>query len=91
MGILTNLVDNFFKTLQKGVSNSYQQEAQRQWDLDHPVETLKEQITREQNEIEIQQQELLDNEKKEKEAKVNHEKYNKRVQKEKENFLRNHK
>lgn len=91
MGILTNLVDNFFKSLQKGVSNSYQQEAQRQWDLDHPVETLKEQITREQNEIEIQQQELLDNEKKEKEAKVNLEKYNKRVQKEKENFLRNHK
>jgi len=91
MGILTNLVDNFFKSLQRGVSNSYQQEAQRQWDLDHPVETLKEQIIREQNEIEIHQQELLDNEKKEKEAKVNLEKYNKRVQKEKENFLRNHK
>ena len=91
MGILTNLVDNFFKSLQRGVSNSYKQEAQRQWDLDHPVETLEEQITREQNKIEIQQQELLDIEKKEKETKVNLEKYNKRVQKEKENFLRNHK
>ena len=67
MGILTNLVDNFFKSLQRGVANSYKQEAQRQWDLDHPVETLKEQITREQNEIEIQQQELLDIKKREKE------------------------
>ncbi|MEI6190342.1 MAG: hypothetical protein WCP61_07955 [Chitinophagia bacterium] len=82
MGILSDMVDNFFKSLQSGVSNLYEQEAQRQWDINHPVETLEDQITRKQKEKEIEKQEI--------EAKVNLEKYNIRVQQEKEDFLKKH-
>lgn len=86
MGILTNMVDSFFKNLQSGVADLYNQEAQKQWDIDHPAETLEDQISRKQSE----QQKFLENNKKEKEAKINLEEYNKRVQKEKEEFLKNH-
>jgi len=69
MGILTNLVDNFFKKLQGDLSNEYKEMAKKQWDLDHPpmseeeIERIKENDEKEQkkqNELKIAKQKLIE-------------------------------
>jgi len=84
MGFLTNMVDSFFKNLQNGLANRYQSEANRQWEIDHPALTEEEILqlknAREEEEKKkkevnkIKNKELVD--------------YNKKVQKEKSNYLK---
>jgi hypothetical protein len=84
MGYLTNIVDSFFKNLQNGLSNRYQTEANRQWEKDHPALTEEEilQLKNAQEEQEKKKKEV--NKIKNKEIAD----YNKKVQKEKLNYLK---
>ena len=84
MGYFTNIVDSFFKNLQNGLSNRYQIEANRQWEKDHPALTEEEilQLKNAQEEEEKKKKEV--NKIKNKEIAD----YNKKVQKEKSNYLK---
>jgi hypothetical protein len=87
MGFLTNIVDSFFKNLQNGLANSYQAEANRQWEKDHPALTAEEILQMKKKQEEIERKEIEINNIKDKEIAD----YNERIQIEKLMYLKSRK